>query len=496
MTRITSPKDALPLYERDHRAQPRHNDAWLGQGICLTYLERPKEAIAALTASSENWALGRRRRALLARLEPPHPRRCSRPPGRTSTRRAEILYNTDVYALADASPTSARSSIRPGRCSNGTRDSTAETAAPRGSSGSFTARQERWLDGAGVFEQAETCYQNAIDSSRGARRPARDRRGGARRPRQQGGGLDPPRRAPGRAAAYNAAFACVRGGDKDRAARCSIAPSCTRRWQRTARELRRSSIASRPPIGGPTAGDRPRHGNAASDGAHSQTTSLVSTSTPRREKNDQTPIGDTSIGRAGKCQRVSTNGAKKATPRPPLVKASRSPCEAAARASTSHSHHRDSAGREGIASVATAASAAAAGSEWLGRDVRAGDRAPSRRPGRRRRDRARRPAPRRARRGWRAASTRRRRPASRPRWRARRPTARLSESSAGRTLMRRDERLPARTPAGRWPRTRRRPAPDCCSGPIRPAPRPPLVPRARRARRRRDRPAACRAGRA
>jgi tetratricopeptide (TPR) repeat protein len=60
IVRITSPKDALPLYERVTRSQPRHSEAWLGQGICLTYLERPREAVDALSRVIDlgRWVVG------------------------------------------------------------------------------------------------------------------------------------------------------------------------------------------------------------------------------------------------------------------------------------------------------------------------------------------------------------------------------------------------------------------------------------------------------
>jgi hypothetical protein len=46
--------------------------------------------------------------------------------------------------------------------------------------------------------------------------------------------------------------------------------------------------------------------------------------------------GDTSSGLVGKKYRFSLNGAKKATPRPPFVRASSTPCDAMARKRNSH----------------------------------------------------------------------------------------------------------------------------------------------------------------
>src|SRR5512143_3768023 len=58
-----------------------------------------------------------------------------------------------------------------------------------------------------------------------------------------------------------------------------------------------------------------------------QTNSVISTVSPRCVKNLCGSSGDTSMGRNGKKYRVLSNGAKKATPTPPLVMASNTPCE-------------------------------------------------------------------------------------------------------------------------------------------------------------------------
>src|ERR1051326_9625109 len=69
----------------------------------------------------------------------------------------------------------------------------------------------------------------------------------------------------------------------------------------------------------------------ASDGIQIQAAALRSTAIPRADRNDRIPIGDTSMGRNGKKYRAFENGEKNATPRPPLVAASRNPWESAAR---------------------------------------------------------------------------------------------------------------------------------------------------------------------
>jgi hypothetical protein len=63
------------------------------------------------------------------------------------------------------------------------------------------------------------------------------------------------------------------------------------------------------------------------DGSHTHLNSLRSISNPLSEKKLPTLRGDTSIGRQGKKYLWPLNGAKKATPKPPLVSASNSGCE-------------------------------------------------------------------------------------------------------------------------------------------------------------------------
>jgi hypothetical protein len=71
-------------------------------------------------------------------------------------------------------------------------------------------------------------------------------------------------------------------------------------------------------------------------GAHTQRISLTRMARPRLVRNGRMLSGDTSSGLIGKKYRLSLNGAKKATPRPPFVRASRTPCDAMARNRNSH----------------------------------------------------------------------------------------------------------------------------------------------------------------
>ena len=71
--------------------------------------------------------------------------------------------------------------------------------------------------------------------------------------------------------------------------------------------------------------------NAAQDGSQIHIASLARTRTPYSLKNSPMPIGDTRTGRTGKKYLVVSNGEKKATPNPPFVIASSTPCEAVQR---------------------------------------------------------------------------------------------------------------------------------------------------------------------
>ena len=238
VTRITSPKEALPLYERITSAQPRHNDAWLGQGICLTYLERPQDAIAALTRVIDNgrWVVGDAR---YWRAWNHHTLGDLEAAWRDIEEARKILYNSDVYGLAGriayertqldtARPLLEKArAIDPGNC------------GAAWFLGLVHTGQERWLDGAGVFEQAEGCYRSEIARLRAELADPSETDDAVRAERASR--ADASIRSADRQAAlaaYNAAFAFVRGGEKDRSRplldRAVIHPEVSDR----ARELR------------------------------------------------------------------------------------------------------------------------------------------------------------------------------------------------------------------------------------------------------------------
>ncbi|MGD9207444.1 MAG: hypothetical protein PVH39_03120, partial [Syntrophobacterales bacterium] len=61
------------------------------------------------------------------------------------------------------------------------------------------------------------------------------------------------------------------------------------------------------------------------DGSHIHNNSLLRVMSPHLLINPVIPMGETRIGRQGKKYLVSSNGDRRAMPRPPLVKASRMP---------------------------------------------------------------------------------------------------------------------------------------------------------------------------
>ena len=67
--------------------------------------------------------------------------------------------------------------------------------------------------------------------------------------------------------------------------------------------------------------------NATPDGSQIHIASLAKTRTPYALKNSLTPIGETRTGCTGKKYLVVLNGEKNATPNPPFVIPSSTPCE-------------------------------------------------------------------------------------------------------------------------------------------------------------------------
>lgn len=216
VTRITSPKEALPLYERITRAQPRHNEAWLGQGICLTYLERPTDAIAALTRVVENgrWVVGDAR---YWRAWNHHTLGDLEAAWRDTEEARKILYNSDVYGLAGriAYERTQLDTARP--LLQKAREIDPANCGAAWFLGLVHTGQERWLDGARVFEAAEACYRSEIARLRAELADPRETDEAVRAERASR--ADASIRSADRQAAlaaYNAAFACVRGGDRAR----------------------------------------------------------------------------------------------------------------------------------------------------------------------------------------------------------------------------------------------------------------------------------------
>jgi tetratricopeptide (TPR) repeat protein len=218
VTRVTSPRDALPLYERVTNAQPRHNEAWLGQGICLTYLDRPGEAIDALSHVVElgRWFVGD---ALYWRAWNRHAT------GDLDAAWADVelarttLYNTEVYGLAGriAFERKALDTARP--LLEKARDLSDANCTAAWFLGLLHSTEERWLDGGAAFEAAEACYRADITRAEAEQRLAAGDAGDeAARAEQQAQADASIRTAERQAAlsAYNAAFNLVRGGEPAR----------------------------------------------------------------------------------------------------------------------------------------------------------------------------------------------------------------------------------------------------------------------------------------
>lgn len=218
VTRVTSPRDALPLYERVTKAQPRHNEAWLGQGICLTYLERPRDAIDALSHVVElgRWSVGD---ALYWRAWNRHAIGELEAAWADIERARTTLYNTNVYGLAGriAFDRKALDTARP-LLEKAVELSDANCAAAW-YLGLLHSTEERWLAGGAAFVAAEACYRADITRAQAERQiAAGDAADEAARAEQQAQTDASIRTAERQAAlsAYNAAFNLVRGGEPDR----------------------------------------------------------------------------------------------------------------------------------------------------------------------------------------------------------------------------------------------------------------------------------------
>jgi len=215
VTSVTSPRDALPLYERVTKAQPRHNEAWLGQGICLTYLERPRDAIDALShvIALGRWSVGD---ALYWRAWNRHAL------GELEAAWADVeqarttVYNTNVYGLAGRIAFERKSlDVARPLLEKAVELSDANCTAAW-FLGLLHSTAERWLEGGAAFEAAEACYRADITRAQAdAQRAAGDAADETARAEQQAQTEASIRTGERQAAlsAYNAAFNLVRGGE-------------------------------------------------------------------------------------------------------------------------------------------------------------------------------------------------------------------------------------------------------------------------------------------
>src|SRR6266536_3790313 len=99
-------------------------------------------------------------------------------------------------------------------------------------------------------------------------------------------------------------------------------------------------------------------------GAQIPRSSDFTTCRPRRERKGPTPIGDTRITRHGRKNRSLENGLQNATPRPPVVIASRTPCDAALAKTNAKVESGEAPNRRANGSERSA-TAAAKKSEWV-----------------------------------------------------------------------------------------------------------------------------------
>ena len=216
IVRMSSARDALPLYETVARRVPDHHEAWLGQGICLSYLNRPRDAIAALTKVLE---LGRwfRGEAFYWRAWNAHALGELDAAWSDIEEARKIVYSTDVYGLAGriAHDRGEFDTARP-LLEKAIELSDANCAAAW-YLGLVHSARERWREGGDAFEGAERCYRADAEHLRQEQRRAEagDPDAVARAAEIEAGIRAAEQQAA--LAAYNAAFNFVKGGDRDRA---------------------------------------------------------------------------------------------------------------------------------------------------------------------------------------------------------------------------------------------------------------------------------------
>ena len=217
--RVTSPRDALPLYERVTRPSRGTTRRGSDKGICLTYLERPREAIDALSHVVDlgRWSVGDAlywrawNRHAIGELEAAwtdseqrphdalqHRRLRPRRPHRLRSQGQLDIARPLLEKAIELSEANCARRLVPG--------------ADAQHAGALAGQA------ATTFEAAETCYRADIERARAEQQ--RGRRRGRR-------GACAPSARPGRASirnaerqaalsAYNAAFNFVRGGEPDR----------------------------------------------------------------------------------------------------------------------------------------------------------------------------------------------------------------------------------------------------------------------------------------
>jgi tetratricopeptide (TPR) repeat protein len=216
IVRLSSPRDALPLYEAVTRRVPDHHEAWLGQGICLSYLNRPRDAIAALSKVLE---LGRwfRGEAFYWRAWNAHALGELDAAWSDVEEARKIVYSTEVYGLAGriAHDRGEFDTARP-LLEKAVELSDANCAAAW-YLGLVHSARERWREGGMAFEGAERCYHADLEHLQQEQRRAEagDEDAVARAAEIEAGIRAAEQQAA--LAAYNAAFNFVKGGDRDRA---------------------------------------------------------------------------------------------------------------------------------------------------------------------------------------------------------------------------------------------------------------------------------------
>jgi tetratricopeptide (TPR) repeat protein len=219
VVQISSYREALPLYESVTAAVPDHHDAWFGVTVCLSYLRRHADAVAAASRLIDlgRWRTGDAR---YWRAWNRHQLREHEAAWADVSEAKKTVYTTDVFGLSGIiAYDRGQLEVARGELEKAIELSDANCAAAWYLGLTHSGR-ERWPDSGGAFEHAERCYLRDVSLARAQKAAAEASETDAETRAAQIADAEATIRegeAQAALAAYNAAFSLVRAGEPSRA---------------------------------------------------------------------------------------------------------------------------------------------------------------------------------------------------------------------------------------------------------------------------------------